>query len=75
MCQQAEETTPHLLQEYSWGTKIWAKGESLLNQPILEGAYITDMAENWSKKVFKNPILNRIWEVLLGLVVWEIWKE
>lgn len=25
--------------------------------------------------MFKNAILNRIWEVLPGFVVWEIWKE
>lgn len=33
------------------------------------------MVEKWSDKVFKNPILNRIWDIFSGFMVWEIWKE
>jgi hypothetical protein len=24
---------------------------------------------------FKNPILNRIWQLLPGVILWKIWKE
>jgi hypothetical protein len=26
-------------------------------------------------KAYKNPILNRIWQLLPGFIVWKIWKE
>jgi hypothetical protein len=36
---------------------------------------IISTIENWGTVAFKNPILNRIWQLLPGFVVWQIWKE
>ena len=46
-----------------------------MNRGILNGVDIQAMEKTWTNKVFKNVILHRIWEVLPGFVVWEIWKE
>lgn len=75
MCQQAEETTPHLIQDCEWAIEVWEKGEAIFDKLDLNSFNIQDMDKTWAKKAFKNPILNRIWEVFLGFVLWEIWKE
>jgi len=33
------------------------------------------LIEQWQRELFKNPILNRIWELFPGFVVWELWLE
>lgn len=33
------------------------------------------LIEQWPRDPFKNTILNRIWELFLGFVVWELWLE
>ena len=75
MCQKAKETTPHLLQECDWAAEVWEKGETLCGRPRLRGTHIQNMVETWSDNPFKNSILNRIWEIFLGFMVWETWKE
>ena len=75
MCRKEEETTPHLLQECEWAAEVWAKGETLFGKPRLNGTNIQNLVETWSDKAFKNPILNRLWEIVPGFVVLEIWKE
>ena len=46
-----------------------------MKRGILNGVDIQELEKTWTSKVFKNGILHRIWEVLPGFVVWEIWKE
>ena len=54
---------------------MWDKGRTLLGKPRWEESPIQNLIENWPEKAFQNVILNRIWEILLGFVVWETWKE
>lgn len=75
MCHKAEKTIGHLLQGCDWASTVWVKGGALLGKPRLEETPIQDIIENWSEKAFQNVILNRIWEILLGFMVWETWKE
>ena len=75
LCNQVEETTPHLIQDYVWAIEVWVKGKGIFGKLDLKGLNFQDMEEIWAKKAFKNPILNRIWEVFPGFVLWEIWKE
>jgi hypothetical protein len=31
--------------------------------------------EGWRDSIFQSPILNRIWQLLPGFILWKIWKE
>jgi hypothetical protein len=31
--------------------------------------------ENWGATTYTNPILNMIWKLIPGFIVWQIWKE
>ena len=46
-----------------------------MDRGILNGADIQELEKTWTNKVLKNRILHRIWKILPGFVVWEIWKE
>jgi hypothetical protein len=36
---------------------------------------IRDTIENWDSITYNNPILNYIWQLLPGFILWQIWKE
>jgi hypothetical protein len=36
---------------------------------------INDTIENWDHSTYNNPILNLIWQLLPGFILWQIWKE
>ena len=75
MCHMAEETIGHLLQGCDWVRAVWEKGRVLFGKSQLGEGLIQDTIEHWEEKAFQNVILNRIWEIFLGFVVWETWKE
>lgn len=31
--------------------------------------------ENWKSKPYQNAILNRAWNLSIGFILWNIWKE
>ena len=75
MCHRDEETIGNLFQGCDWVRAMWEKGGALFGKPRLGEATIQDTIENWIEKAFQNVILNRIWEIFPGIVVWETWKE
>jgi hypothetical protein len=36
---------------------------------------INDTIEHWDHSTYNNPILNLIWQLLPGFILWKIWKE
>ena len=36
---------------------------------------IKDTIEHWDSITYSNPILNQIWLLLPGFILWQIWKE
>jgi hypothetical protein len=36
---------------------------------------INDTIENWECITYNNPLLNHIWHLLPGFVLWQLWKE
>ena len=36
---------------------------------------IKDTLENWDSITYNNPILNQIWLLLPGFILWQLWKE
>lgn len=36
---------------------------------------ISDTLENWDSITYNNPLLEYIWQLLRGFILWQIWKE
>ena len=45
LCNQAEETTPHLIQDCVWATEVWMKGEEIFGKMDLNDPNLQDMEE------------------------------
>lgn len=75
LCHKVEETSNHLFKGYEWSQAVWESGRQTFDKPGPKGQSIQNIIEHWRDKIFKNAILNRIWETYPGFVVWEIWKE
>jgi hypothetical protein len=43
--------------------------------PIKIEGSTRDTIEHWDAITFNNPILNYIWQLLPGFILWQIWKE
>ena len=68
------ETINHSLDECPVASAIWERGTRLFksNCRHIERTDIT-IAE-WTKDIYKNKIVNKIWDLFPGFVVWEIRK-
>ena len=55
-------------------TAIWERGSRMFkcNGRNISRPDIT--IAKWPKNIFKNKIVNTIWDLYPGFVVWEIWK-
>jgi hypothetical protein len=65
----------HLLNQCSFSVEIWDQVSQIMRKTNRARDNIISTIENWGSTTFNNPILNRIWQLLLGFVVWKIWKE
>jgi hypothetical protein len=36
---------------------------------------INDTIEHWDRISYKSPLLNHIWQLLPGFILWQLWKE
>ena len=65
----------HLLNQCNWSIGMWKEGLGSFNQTKRGPGSIQEILLNWEEKVFKNPIVRCLWELLLGFTMWNIWKE
>lgn len=75
MCRQEEETALHLMQTCQKGRKLWEKVAFRCQK---EGRVQGDLKitiHNWSQKPFQSNLLNTLWHLIPGLLMWNIWKE
>ena len=63
-----------MLDECLVAYKIWDKGSLLLKLNSRHSGIPDLTIAEWTEEKFKNNILNRIWDLYPGFVVWEIWK-
>ena len=75
MCQMHEETTNHILDECNFAGKIWKEGERIFRKKAKQNGHPNLTIAQWQHQPFSSKILNRIWELFLGFVVWEVWIE
>jgi hypothetical protein len=54
---------------------IWDQGAQIMRRSNQNRGNIRDTIENWDSITYNNPILNYIWQLLPGFILWKIWKE
>jgi exonuclease III len=75
LCMQAEETMEHLLNTCHFSQQIWDWGAQSMRRSQRDRSSIRETLVNWDIVSFQNPILQRIWQLLPGFILWAIWKE
>lgn len=75
LCQQEAESMQHILINCPFSVTLWDSGTLKFRQSDLNRASIHTTLQNWHSHPFKNPILNRILQLLSGFITWNIWKE
>jgi ribonuclease HI len=75
LCQSQEETKEHLFNGCHYSQAIWDQGAQIMRRSNQNRGSIRDTIENWDSITYNNPILNYIWRLLPGFILWQIWKE
>ena len=72
LCENSNETINYLLDKCPIADAIWEKGFGMLKKSHRYKGRPDITIVEWPKNIFKNKIVNRIWEFFPGFVVWEI---
>jgi hypothetical protein len=75
LCQQQEESMEHILNQCSSSGEIWDQASQIMRKTNRERDNIISTIRNWGTEAYKSPILNRIWQLFPGFIVWQLWKE
>jgi hypothetical protein len=75
LCQSQEETKEHLFNGCRYSQTVWDQGAQIMRRSNQNRGSIRDTIENWDSITYNNPILNHIWQLLPGFILWQIWKE
>jgi ribonuclease HI len=75
LCQCQEETKEHLFNGCHYSQAVWDQGAQIMRRSNQNRGSTRDTIENWDTITFNNPILNYIWQLLPGFILWQIWKE
>eukprot|EP00253_Pinus_taeda_P029276 PITA_29276 len=74
-CKMEEESAVHLMQLCTFSIRIWEKVSFRCQK---EGRVIGDLnnnLRNWPQKPYQSNILNSLWKIIPGIVMWNLWKE
>ena len=74
-CRQSEDTLQHLLNNCPLAQKIWEKVFFRCQKDGREENDIIQSLRQWPKLPYKSEILNHLWNLIPGMVLWNIWKE
>jgi ribonuclease HI len=75
LCCQQEESKEHLFNGCHYSQQIWDQGAQAMRKSNQDRSSINNTIENWDHSNYNNPILNLIWQLLPGFILWQIWKE
>eukprot|EP00253_Pinus_taeda_P002816 PITA_02816 len=74
-CKQAEETANHLLQMCPWGRKLWGKAIFQCQRDDRVQGDLNATLRNWNQAPYHSKLLNSLWQLIPGLLMWNLWKE
>eukprot|EP00253_Pinus_taeda_P028947 PITA_28947 len=72
---QNEETLQHLLDTCSIANQLWEKVGFRCQKRCKGTGDIIDTIRQWPKSPYDCEILNYLWNIIPGTVLWNIWKE
>jgi hypothetical protein len=73
--QAKEETMNHLLDECKCIAEIWDWATYIVRQSNRTRGNICATINNWNESYRKNEVVNLCWNLMPGMIIWEIWKE
>lgn len=74
-CKQEEETIKHLMLSCHIVQKLWEKVSFWCQREgRIHGDIITTV-RNWERPPYQSKILNFLWKLIPGILLWAIWKE
>lgn len=65
----------HLLNLCSFTSTLWNWVATIFRQMDKDRGSITSTLKKWRKIFFDNEIINRAWALILGFLIWDVWKE
>jgi hypothetical protein len=75
LCGEAEETLNHLLNTCPYTAQVWDQVAIIMRTSNQLRDSVIETLLNWRDQDFSSPYLNRVWQLLPGFVLWQIWKE
>lgn len=74
-CRQDEETVNHLMHSYQLAQKLWENVSFCFQREGRVHKDIITTVRNWERIPFQSKILNFLWKLIPGFLMWAIWKE
>jgi hypothetical protein len=75
LCGEAEETMNHLLNSCHYTAQIWDQATLIMRTSHRCRDNMLTTISNWRDQDFHPPLLNRVWKLLPGFILWQTWKE
>jgi hypothetical protein len=75
LCGEADETLNHLLNSCPYIAQIWDQVALIMHTSDRNRDSIIDTITDWRDQAFHSPLLNSIWKLLPGFILWKTWKE
>jgi ribonuclease HI len=75
LCGQAEETLNHLFNTCPFTAQVWDQAAQVMRTSDRNRDSIQETITNWRDEAFHSPILNRVWQLIPGFILWQTWKE
>ena len=65
----------YMLDRCEFPSALWDRGAKIFRRSNkIRGAPELSLAE-WDRKAFENPIIQLIWQMFPGMLLWHTWKE
>jgi hypothetical protein len=65
----------HLLNSCSYTAQLWDQAAIIMRKSDRQRESVIDTIAEWRDQAFHSPLLNRIWQLLPGFILWQTWKE
>jgi hypothetical protein len=75
LCHQQEETKEHLFNGCSYSQRVWDQSAQIMRKSGQHRNSVNETIEHWDNISYKSTLLNHIWQLLPGFILWQLWKE
>jgi hypothetical protein len=72
---QQEETKEHLFNGCNYSQSVWDQSAQTMRRSGQHRGSINETIEHWDSSSYKKMLLNHIWQLLPGFILWQLWKE